>query len=368
MLYYLIVNLIPQYKETPFRLIEYVTFRAGAGLITALFLAILFGPATVRFLKHLRATAPTRLEGLIDEKLIDRSKDSTPSMGGLLIVASIVISTLLWSRLTNQVLLIFLGTLIAFCAVGFFDDYMKVAKRKRDGIPGKLKLLLQFVISFTALFCIARTPEMGKTFWELTVPFIKEPVWLMPPVVAYVFGILVVTGSSNAVNLTDGKDGLAVGCTIFCILTYGAIAYMTSHKVFAGYLDLHYVAGASEIVVFAMIIAGACIGFLWYNCYPASMFMGDTGSLALGGIIGLISVLVNQEFLLILVGGVFVMEIGSVMIQVPVFKLTGKRVFKCTPIHHHFEKLGWTETQIVIRFWILAGIFALLGLASLKLR
>lgn len=367
MLYYL-VSLIPGYAGTPLRLFDYVTFRAGAALVTALLLGILFGPLTVRLLKKLRATAPTRLAGLMEESLIDHAKDSTPSMGGLLVVGSIVASALLWSKLNNRLLLIFLGTLVLFSALGFWDDFMKVAYRKRDGISGKLKLLFQALISFGALFLVSRTPELGDTFREFCVPFVKNAVWIMPPVIAFVFFMLVVVGTSNAVNLTDGKDGLAVGCTIFCILTYGAFAYMSSHKIFADHLDIHFIAGASEIVVFSMAIVGSCIGFLWYNCHPASMFMGDTGSLALGGVIGLIAVLVHQEILLILVGGVFVMEIVSVMLQVTSFKLTGKRIFKCTPIHHHFEKSGWTETQIVVRFWILAGLFALIGLATLKLR
>ncbi len=367
-MFYWLVTLIPNYKDTPLRLFEYVTFRAGAALLTALVLGILFGPLTVRLLKKFRTAAPTRLAGLMEEKLIDHKKDATPSMGGLLVVGAILLSTLLWSKLNNQLLLVFLGTLIAFSALGFWDDFMKVAYRKRDGIPGKVKLAGQFLISFIALFFVTRSPELGATFNELCVPFFKTPVWIMPPVIAYLFSMLVVTGTSNAVNLTDGKDGLAVGCTIFCALAYGAFAYMASHRIFAEHLDIHYIAGASEIVVFAMAIVGACIGFLWYNCHPASMFMGDTGSLALGGVIGLIAVLVKQEILLLLVGGVFVMEIVSVMIQVTSFKLTGKRVFLCTPIHHHFEKLGWTETQIVVRFWILSGIFALLGMATLKLR
>jgi len=369
MFYYLFTTLIPNYQETPLRLLDYVTFRAGAALVTSFFLALLFGPLTVRLLKRLNAMAPSRLEGLVEAEFTHHEKDKTPSMGGLLIVASILISSCLWGRLDNRLLLIFLGTAAAFCGLGFWDDFAKVALKRRDGIPGRVKLICQFVIAFIALYFYSHTPGAGETFRQLCVPFVKQPVWpMMPIVIAYIFGLFVVVGSSNAVNLTDGKDGLAVGCTIFCVLTYGAFAYMASHKVFAEHLDLNYIAGASEIVVLAASVAGACIGFLWHNCYPASMFMGDTGSLALGGIIGLIAVLVNQEILLILVGGVFVMEIVSVMIQVASFKLTGKRVFLCTPIHHHFEKKGWTETQIVVRFWILAGMLALFGLATLKLR
>ena len=369
MLYFLLKSFFPGYSATPLRLFDYVTFRAGAALVTSFLLALLLGPLTVRLLKRLTATAPSRLEGLVEEKFTHREKDKTPSMGGLLIVASILVSSCLWGRLDNRLLLIFLGTAAAFCGLGFWDDFAKVALKRRDGIPAKVKLIFQFLIAFAALYFYSNTPDVGETFRQLCVPFIKQPVWpMMPLAVAYIFGMCVVVGSSNAVNLTDGKDGLAVGCTIFYVLTYGAFAYMASHKIFADHLDLNYIAGASEIVVLSTSVAGACIGFLWHNCYPASMFMGDTGSLALGGIIGLIAVLVNQEILLILVGGVFVMEIVSVMLQVASFKLTGKRIFLCTPIHHHFEKKGWTETQIVVRFWILAGMLALFGLATLKLR
>ena len=206
----------------------------------------------------------------------------------------------------------------------------------------------------------------GGLLEQLLVPFFKMPVlstrWL------FLFEVIVIAGASNAVNLTDGKDGLASGCTIFCTLTYAVFAYLMGHKIFAGYLNLPHIASAGEAVVFASAICGSCIGFLWHNCYPAAMFMGDTGSLALGGAIGMLAVLVRQEILLLLVGGVFVMEAGSVILQVLSFKLTGKRIFLCSPIHHHFERKGWTETQIVVRFWILAGVFSLLALATLKLR
>ncbi|OGV59123.1 MAG: phospho-N-acetylmuramoyl-pentapeptide-transferase [Lentisphaerae bacterium GWF2_52_8] len=353
----------------PLRLFEYVTFRAGGALITAMFLCFLFGPFTVRKLKEFRANAPSRLKGLVDDKFIDAAKNKTPSMGGVLIVISISIATLLWGMLSNPLLIVFLSSLIAFAAVGFFDDYVKVAKFQRDGISGKLKILFQFLIAISSIYFLDSLPETSHLIRQILLPFVKDPVVVgMGVLLAYGFGSLVVVGSSNAVNLTDGKDGLAVGCTIFCTLTYAAFAYLCGHKVFATYLSIPYIPGAGEVVVFAAAIAGACIGFLWHNCHPASMFMGDTGSLALGGTIGLLAVLVKQEITLIIVGGVFVMEALSVMLQVASFKLFKKRIFLCTPIHHHFEQKGWTETQIVVRFWILSGIFALVGLATLKLR
>lgn len=366
MLYYL-----SEFRDAfgPLRLFEYVTFRAGGAMLTAMFICFLLGPLTVKLLKKLRANAPCRLEGLVPEELIDRNKDKTPSMGGILIVSSVTISTILWAMLSNPLVVVFLATLISLSALGFLDDYTKVAYRNRGGMSGKLKLLFQFLIAGTAIYFLDSAPETGDMLGRLIVPFMKEPLKLAIPIpLMLAFASLVVVGSSNAVNLTDGKDGLAVGCTIFCALTYGAFAYLCGHKIFAGYLNIPFIAGSSEVVVFTAAITGACIGFLWYNCHPASMFMGDTGSLALGGSIGLIAVLVKQELALVVVGGVFVIEALSVIIQVTSFKLFGRRVFLCTPIHHHFERKGWTETQIVVRFWILSGIFALIGMATLKLR
>lgn len=377
MLYYLIVHCVPNFRTTPLRLIDYVTFRAGVAALTAMLLVLLLGPLTVKLLKRFRTAAPARLAGLVPEKFIDHNKDKTPSMGGLLIVFAIGVSMLLWANLANPLALIFLGTLISLSALGFCDDFSKLIPKKkkgteneyvRGGISGKTKLFFQILIALLALFSISRIPGTGAVLREFCVPFVKEPVWIMPAALAFVFGSLVVIGSSNAVNLTDGKDGLAVGCVIFCTLTYATFAYVSGHKFFAEYLNVNFVRGAGEVGVFASCIAGACIGFLWYNCHPASMFMGDTGSLALGGSIGLIAVLVKQELLLLLVGWVFVMEAGSVILQVASMKTRKKRIFLCTPIHHHFEQKGWPETQIVVRFWIIAGVCALIGLATLKLR
>ena len=350
----------------PFRLFEYVTFRAGGAAFTAMMIGFLLGPATVRMLKQFRAAAPARLAGLVDEKFIDRNKDKTPSMGGVLIIFSIAVSTMLWAVLSNPLVIVFLATLLTLGALGFLDDYSKILKK--GGISGRMKLVFQMLIAFIAIFFLDACLETGDNLSKLMLPFYKVPIYIMPFPLAFLFAALVVVGSSNAVNLTDGKDGLAVGCAIFCTLTYATFAYLCGHRIFAEYLHIPFIPGASEVVVFAAAIMGSCIGFLWHNCHPASMFMGDTGSLPLGGIIGLLAVLVKQELILIVVGGVFVMEALSVMIQVTSFKLFKKRVFLCSPIHHHFEQLGWTETQIVVRFWILSGIFALLGLSTLKLR
>lgn len=354
----------------PLRLFSFVTFRAAGAAFTALVIAVFLGPLTVRLLKKFDTTAPTRLEGLVPEEHIDKEKDKTPSMGGILIILAITVSTLLWGNPGNPLIIVFLVTLLALGAIGFLDDFAKVKHLKRDGISGKMKLFGQFVIAGSAVVFLFSSSATGHDMWQFMVPFFKKPVLTgtVGGVAAVIIGILAVVGSSNAVNLTDGKDGLAVGCCIFASLAYAAFAYLCGHRIFAEHLRIPFISGAGEVGVFACAIAGACIGFLWYNCYPASMFMGDTGSLALGGIIGLIAVLVKQELTLILVGGVFVIEALSVILQVGYFKMTGKRIFLCAPIHHHFERKGWTETQIVVRFWILAGIFALSALATLKIR
>ena len=347
-----------------FRLFNYVSFRAGCAGAMAFLIVILLGPATVRMLKKFRATAPSRYGGVVEE-FVNVQKDKTPSMGGVLIILGITAAAILWMK-PLELTAILVGSTILLGLLGFADDFAKVAYRRRDGIPGKVKLLGQFLVAAAAVVWLYYIPEFAPYMRNLYIPFVHAPVAV--GVWVSIVAVGAIMGASNAVNLTDGKDGLSTGCMIFATIAYAVMAYLCGHRVFAEYLLIPFIPGASEAVVFAAAVIGACIGFLWHNCHPATMFMGDTGSLALGGIIGLLSVLVRQEFLLFLVGGVFVMEIVSVMIQVPVFKLTGKRVFLCTPIHHHFEKLGWTETQIVVRFWILSGIFALLALGTLKLR
>ena len=365
MLYYL--SLLSENPEWGFlRLFNYVSFRAGGAGAMAFLLVVLLGPFTVRQLKKFRMTAASRysnIKGL--EDFVNAQKDKTPSMGGILIVFGIAASALLWMK-AFELTWILVGSTILLALLGFADDFVKVAYHRPEGIPGKVKLLGQFLIAAAAVMWLFYIPEFAPYMHKLYLPFINTPAAVGSWVA--VLSILAIVGASNAVNLTDGKDGLSTGCMIFATIAYAVIAYLCGHKVFAEYLLIPFIPGASEAVVFAAAVIGACIGFLWHNCHPASMFMGDTGSLALGGIIGMLSVLVRQEFLLFLVGGVFVMEIGSVMIQVAVFKLTGKRVFLCSPIHHHFERLGWTENQIVIRFWILSGIFALMALGTLKLR
>ena len=381
----------------PLRLFEYVTFRSGCAMLTAMLLVIWLGPWVIRKLKQLCVPKSARLEGLVDEKFVDHSKDKTPTMGGLLIIFAIVFATVFWGDLSNPMVLVFLATLIPLTMLGFYDDYIKVKYKRnvKDGVSGKVKLLIQGVVSFIAIYLIYKMPDTMTT--KFLIPFFKDPICLKPagqmidfclpsqmlshplfsfaakwaPVAVgliFLVNILLLSFFSNAVNLTDGKDGLAAGCTLFCVLSFAAVAYMHGHVIFAKYLSIPYIPELGEISVFASGMAGACLGFLWYNCKPASVFMGDTGSLPLGGSVGLIAILTAQQFLLFVIGFVFVMEGLSVMLQVASFKLTGKRIFLCAPIHHHFEQKGWTETQIVIRFWIIAGICALLGLASLKLR
>lgn len=392
---YLLANLRECFG--PLRLFEYVTFRSGGALITSMLLVIFLGPWTIRRLKKFCVPKSARLEGLVAEQFVDHSKDKTPTMGGLLIIFSIVFSTIFWGDLSNRMVLVFLLVLLPLTTLGFYDDYIKVKYERsvRDGVSGKVKLLIQILVSFVALYIIYKMPDTMTT--KFLIPFFKDPIclkpagetiqfWLPPQLLPdplftfpaswaflavgliFLANILLVTFFSNAVNLTDGKDGLAAGCTIFCVLSFAAVAYVHGHTVFAKYLSVPYIPELGEISVFASAMAGACIGFLWYNCKPAAVFMGDTGSLPLGGSIGLIAVLMGQQFLLIVIGFVFLMEGVSVMIQVASFRLTGRRVFLCTPIHHHFEQKGWSETQIVIRFWIIAGICALIGLATLKLR
>ncbi len=351
----------------PLRLFEYVSFRAGGAAASAFLLVLLLGPWTARTLKRLNTQAASRYADLFPPEWVDKEKERTPCMGGLLIIGAVVLSSLFWTVITNPISLVLVGSTAAFAALGFLDDYQKVFKKNRDGISARLKLFGQFLIAGLAVAFLCKLPGPGEYMYQLMVPFIKAPVlngsWLVP-----VVAVLTIVAMSNAVNLTDGKDGLASGCTFIAVLTFATFAYLMGHRVFAGYLNIPYINGISDAVVFSAAIGGACIGFLWHNCNPAAMFMGDTGSLALGGAIGLLAVLTRQEFLLLLIGFVFLMEMLSVMIQVASFKTTGKRVFLCTPIHHHFERKGWTETQIVVRFWIIAIVFALIALSTLKLR
>ena len=351
----------------PLRLFEYVTFRAGAAAFTAFLIVACFGARFASMLRRMNMQAASRYDGIIPAELLDKRKNGTPCMGGILLIGASLLSSLLWLRPDGNGIgwILYVGTL-GFALIGFIDDYRKVFYKERDGLKSRWKFLLLLLLSALIVTGFRLCGDLQAVMQEFYVPFIKRPVavgaWWLP-----VLSVLVLVGTSNAVNLTDGKDGLASGCTIFCTMTYAVFAYLMGHQVFATHLNIPFISGIEEAVVFAAAIGGGCIGFLWHNCHPASMFMGDTGSLALGGATGMLAVLSRQELLLVIVGGVFVMEAGSVVLQVASMKLTKKRIFRCTPIHHHFEP-KWTETQIVVRFWILSGIFALSALATLKLR
>lgn len=349
---------------------RYVSFRAFGAAMTALILCWWLGPVTIRLLTRLKMGQPLRGKDEV-HKLADlhSAKKGTPTMGGILIVMTVLISSLLWTQLDNWLLWLSLFGMVSLGMVGFADDYLKVSKKKSDGLPGRVKLLGQFIVAVIAVVVLFSNDSYRELAQRIYVPFVKGPIfqglgwwWVLP------FFSLVIMGTSNAVNLTDGLDGLATGCTITVALTYGVFSYLGGHLELSRYLYLPHVPGGSELVVFCAAMVGAGLGFLWYNCHPAQVFMGDTGSLAIGGGLGVVSICICQEILMILVGGIFVMEAGSVLLQVASFKLTGKRIFAMSPLHHHFELKGWNESTVVIRFWILSLVFSLLALTTLKLR
>ena len=362
MLYHLLFSL--HEKFSALNVFQYITFRTGGAIMTALFLSFFFGPGMIRMLRAKQSAGqPIRADGPQSHVV---SKKGTPTMGGFLILFGAIIATLLWGDLTNGYLWVALGVTVCYGAIGFADDFLKVTKRSSDGVSGKAKLVFGFVVAFVAVYAITMLTKepLGTT---LTVPFFKE-VMIDLGYAFVLFGGLVIVGASNAVNLTDGLDGLAIVPVMIAAAVFGLIAYLTGNKIFADYLQIHFVLGTGELAIFCGALLGAGLGFLWFNAPPAMVFMGDTGSLALGGALGTIAVAVKQEIVLAIVGGLFVMEAVSVMIQVASFKMTGKRIFKMAPIHHHFEQLGWSEPKIVIRFWIIAVILALIGLSTLKLR
>lgn len=346
-----------------FNLFRYITFRMGGAILTALMLAFWLGPKIIRWLKSKQGEGqPIRSDGPQSHF----SKKGTPTMGGLLTLIAFFVSTLLWADLTNPYVWIVLFVTAGFGAVGFADDYLKLTRKNPKGVSSRTRLLVQGAVALIAAYAIwqCAPPGLGDT---LALPLFKDALFHF----GYLFlgfSVLVMVGSANAVNLTDGLDGLATVPIIFATSSFGLIAYIIGNAVFASYLHVHHIPGAGELAVLAGALVGACLGFLWYNTPPASVFMGDTGSLALGGAIGSMAVITKHEIVLAIIGGLFVIETLSVMIQVASFKLTGKRVFKMAPLHHHFEKLGWSEPTVVIRFWIIAFIFALVGLATLKLR
>jgi phospho-N-acetylmuramoyl-pentapeptide-transferase len=347
-----------------FNLFRYITFRAGAACLTALAVAFLLGPTVIAWLKSLQpAGQPIRLDGP-ERHLIE--KKGTPTMGGLLILGSLAISTLLWVDLKNGYVWAVLFVTLGYGALGFWDDYQKVTKRNTRGVSGRTKLFVQAVIGLLAAIWITYLAR-GPLATAITFPVFKEAA-LQLGLAFPLFGMFVMVGASNAVNLTDGLDGLAIVPTMICAGVFTLIAYLVGNRIFADYLQLNPVQGAGELAVFLSALVGAGMGFLWFNAPPAKVFMGDIGALGLGGALGAVAVVTKHEIVLMIVGGLFVVETLSVMIQVFWFKRTGKRVFLMAPLHHHFEKKGWAEPTIVIRFWIISMILALIGLATLKIR
>ena len=355
---------------SPLRVFQYVTFRAACAALTALLICLVSGPWIIRKLAELKLGQPIRgADDLGDLAEKHGLKKDTPTMGGILIIWAVVDATLLWAIPTNKLVLLSLVTLLWMGFLGFLDDYAKVRDKSAVGVRMWTKFIWQIGLGLLIAGYLLLDPQLSKMARQLMVPFVKQPlIWDMG-LFTFVWVALIIVSSANAVNLTDGLDGLAIGCTLTVALAYAAITYVAGHAKLASYLTVPHVVGAGELTVVCAALIGASLGFLWFNCNPAQVFMGDTGSLAIGGLIGGIALMIKQELLLIIVGGVFVMETASVVLQVASFKLRGgKRVFLRTPIHHHFEHLKWTETQITVRFWVLSVLFALLGLATLKLR
>ncbi|MBN2874009.1 MAG: phospho-N-acetylmuramoyl-pentapeptide-transferase [Spirochaetales bacterium] len=347
---------------SPLNVFRYLTFRSAYAAVTALLVAFLFGPVIMEKLRQLKLGQSVRLDGPQSHLV----KSGTPTMGGLLILAAVTAATLLWVDLSNRYAWICLGSMLGFGAVGFMDDWLKIRRKNADGLSAKAKLVGQAIVSLVAvLFLYFDSPgEMT----QLYVPFFKNPVvdlgvfWI-PLAVVYVMGW------SNAVNLSDGLDGLATGLVIMAVITFSILTYLSGRPDWSEYLGIPFVRGAGELTVFSLALLGACVGFLWFNAHPAEVFMGDVGSLSLGGVMAVLALIVKKELLFFVIGGVFILEEASVAIQVLYYKATkGKRVFKMAPLHHHFELSGWQETKVVTRFWILGGLFAIIALSTLKIQ
>jgi phospho-N-acetylmuramoyl-pentapeptide-transferase len=362
----------------PFRIFRYVTFRTAFASLTALFMGLIVGPAIIRQLREFQIGQYIREEG----PKAHQKKAGTPTMGGVLISIAILVPTILWADLSNPYIWLAVLSTVAFGAIGFADDYIKVVHRRNLGLTGRTKLLLQFVAAGAVGVALVGLTATRQYSTHLMVPFMKQfrpdlvieglrhypHIWWLAFTPFVVFVMLVIVGSSNAVNLTDGLDGLAIGCTVIAAGALTVLTYVSGHAVFSEYLELQKMPQVAEVTVFCGAMVGSSIGFLWYNAHPAEIFMGDVGSLALGGAIGTVAVIIKQELLLPFIGGVFVIEALSVILQVGSYKLRKKRIFKMAPLHHHFELVGWSESKIIIRFWILALIFALFALTTLKLR
>lgn len=350
-----------------FNVFRYITFRATAAAVTSLVVSLFISPYIIRYLYQLKIGERIR-NGKNYSSLynLHKTKEGTPTMGGVLIIISVLFSTLLWADIfSKQILIVVLAT-VWLGSLGFVDDYIKI-RRKSRGLSPKIKFLGQTILAVVLIGFMRLYPETKSIANKLALPFYKNPVELIW-FIYLVFIILVVCGSSNAVNLTDGLDGLAIGCVLIVAAAYGVLSYIVGHVKFAEYLNVLYIPGSGELSIFCAGIVGAGLGFLWFNAYPAEIFMGDTGALTLGGTIGVISVLIKKELWLVIIGGIFVIEAVSVILQVGSFKLRKKRVFAMAPLHHHFEMKGWPENKVTVRFWIIALIFALIGLASLKLQ
>jgi len=381
MLYYLLYHVLQKYFS-PLNVFRYITVRTVYASLTAMFLAFVFGPWLIRRLRELQIGQYIREEGPQNHQ----KKAGTPTMGGVLIVLSTIVPTLLWADLTNEFVLLAMFALLAFAAIGFIDDFAKVSQRRNLGLTAKKKIYFQIFASLVVGVSLLVLATYSAYSTQFVFPFLKRfrpdlvihgllgksflgghlwPLAFLPFLVATA---IVIVGSSNAVNLTDGLDGLAIGCTVIAAGALTVLTYVSSNYRWANYLEIQYIPRVGELTVFCGALVGASLGFLWYNAHPAEIFMGDVGSLALGGTLGTIAVIIKQEILLFFVGGIFVIEALSVILQVGSFKLRGKRIFRMAPIHHHFELMGWSESKVIVRFWIAALVFALFALTTLKLR
>ncbi len=377
MLYYLLYHVLQRYFS-PLNVFRYITVRTVYASLTAMFLSFVFGPWLIRRLRELQIGQFIREEG----PQAHQKKAGTPTMGGVLIVLSTLVPSLLWADLANGFVLLAMFALLAFAAIGFVDDYAKVSKRQNLGLTSKKKFSLQVLVSFVVGIGLLSLATRAEFSTELVFPFFKRlhpnlvihsllsspHLWPLAFVPFLIFVSIVIAGASNAVNLTDGLDGLAIGCTVIAAGALTVLTYVSSNYRWATYLDIGYIPRVAELTVFCGAMVGASLGFLWYNAHPAEIFMGDVGSLSLGGTLGVIAVVIKQEILLFFVGGIFVIEALSVILQVGSFKLRGKRIFRMAPIHHHFELAGWSESKVIVRFWIVALVFALFALTTLKLR
>ncbi len=360
MIYYLLVPL----KEylSYLRLFKYITFRSALAALTALVIVLIFGKIIIRWLQRLKFGEQIRDLGPESHK----AKAGTPTMGGIIILGAVIASILLWGNFSNHYLVILIVATVLLGALGFADDYIKSILKNKDGVPAKMKLLVQFLVALGAAGAVYLFPSAKEHVTDLFVPFVNESLLDMG-LVWVLFAMIVITGFSNAVNLTDGLDGLAIGNMAIVTVVLAIMCYLSGHKLIAGYLRIPYIPDSAELTVFLSALIGASLGFLWFNSNPATVFMGDTGALALGGVVGIVAIMIKKEFFLVIVGGVFVIEALSVIIQVASFKLTGKRVFKMAPIHHHFELSGLPEQKVVVRMWVLGIVLAILGLSSLKI-